>query len=441
MKKLSLFGTGILGMLSTAVVAQQAEMQYFRPYDQTGIHMFETPKEDSVEFTGLKVRVGGHFSQTFQGLRHSNNADPNMNTATPPRNLNELREIIPGFNLATANLNLDVQLADGVRMNLVTYLSSRHHPETWVKAGFIQFDKLPFLKSAAIDNAMQYLTIRVGQMQINYGDAQFRRADNGNGMYQPFVGNYILDAFDTQIGSEIVFQNKGWIGMVAMTSGENKGQVVPGQNHPNDPNTRILPAFYGKLGYDKQMNDDLRLRLTGSVYHTGSSARSFLYDGDRAGSRYYFAMENVLATTASPHLSGTFIPGFNDQVTAFMINPFVKWKGFEFFGTYESSNGRAHAETSSRSVQQVAGELIYRFGKAENFFVGGRYNQVSGTLAGAGAEQVSVDRVQVGAGWFITPNIMFKGEYVNQNYNGYPASNRFAGGNFNGFMLEAAVGF
>ena len=442
MKSISkmLFAAMIL-TASAQVSAQQPGIQYFRPYDQQGIHMFETPKEDTVAYKGLAVRVGGHFSQTFQGISHSNTALPNLNTATPPVNLNELKDITSGFNLATANLNIDVQLADGVRLNLVTYLSSRHHAETWVKAGFIQFDKLPFIKSSVVDNVMNYVTIRAGQMQINYGDAQFRRADNGNGMYQPFVGNMIMDAFDTQIGTEIVYQNKGWLGMVAMTSGENKGFIVPGPNNPNDPNTSISPAIYGKVGYDSQMNEDLRLRLTGSMYYTASSGRNYLYDGDRAGSRYYMVMENVLASTASPHYSGQFIPGFNDQVTAIMINPFVKWKGLEFFGTFETSSGRSHNEVDSRSVQQISGELIYRFGKQENIFVGGRYNQVSGTLAGPAADQVDIDRIQLGAGWFMTQNILLKGEFVSQNYNGFPNTNRFNGGSFNGFMIEAAVGF
>jgi len=418
---------------SGPVFAQQAEIQYFRPYDQKGIHMFETPKEDTVEFKGLAVRVGGHFSQTFQGISHSNMADTNA--------AYRLKEITPGFNLATANLNIDVQLADGVRLNLVTYLSSRHHAETWVKAGFIQFDKLTFLNSAVVDNAMQYLTIRAGQMQMNYGDAQFRRSDNGNGIYSPFVGNIILDAFDTQIGTEIVFQNKGWLGMVAVTSGENKGLVTPGPNQVNDPNQNKAPAIYLKAGYDKQMNEDFRLRLTGSMYTTASSARNYLYDGDRAGSRYYLVMENIAASTANPHYSGHFIPGYNDQVTAIMINPFVKYKGLEFFGTFETANGRSHNEIDTRPVQQLAGELIYRFGGNEKVFVGGRYNKVTGTLAGAAAQEIDIDRIQIGAGWFLTPNILLKGEYVSQNYNGFPTANRFAGGTFNGFMLEAAVGF
>lgn len=49
--------------------------------------------------------------------------------------------------------------------------------------------------------------------------------------------------------------------------------------------------------------------------------------------------------------------------------------------------------------------------------------------------------VQFGAGWFMTQRILWKGEFVSQNHNGFPNTDRFNGGNFNGFMIEAAVGF
>jgi len=36
---------------------------------------------------------------------------------------------------------------------------------------------------------------------------------------------------------------------------------------------------------------------------------------------------------------------------------------------------------------------------------------------------------------------MAKAEYVNQNYEGYPAANILNGGNFHGAVLEASIGF
>jgi hypothetical protein len=174
-------------------------MQHFRPLDQRGINIFETPKSDMGGPDEFKVRIGGNFAQQFQSLDHSNNADSVAISATDPTNANRLVNLGPGFNLATANLNIDAQFGDGIRMNMVTYLSARHHQEAWVKGGYIQFDKLPFNGQIWDDN-MKVTTIKIGHMEINYVDQHYRRSDGGQTIYNPFVENYIMDAYTTEIG-------------------------------------------------------------------------------------------------------------------------------------------------------------------------------------------------------------------------------------------------
>lgn len=406
----------------------QRDVQYWRPYDQRGVNVFETSKLDTVPFEGVKVRIGGHFTQQLQSLSHENTAQAVLNPNGV--NTNELIEIGSGSNLATANLNIDVELMDGVRLNLITYLSSRHHPETWVKGGFLQFDKLPFLGNP--EWFSKYLTLRVGHMEINYGDAHFRRTDNGNAMFNPFVGNYIMDAFTTEVGGDLTFQNNGFLIMGGITGGEIQGGVTR-------PDNRKL-SLMGKVGYDKQLSDDFRLRLTGSIYTTSGSARNTLYGGDRSGSRYYLVMENTLASTSANFTSGRINPGQTDNITAMVFNPFVKYKGLEFFGNIEQSKGKAANETEDRTWNQLGADLVYRFGSNEKFYFAGRYNQVKGALAGSGLD-VTIDRTQIGGGWFISKNILAKIEYVNQKYDGFAATDIRNGGKFNGIMIEGVVGF
>lgn len=431
MKKIIFTAIALIGFVVSGMAqGLQRDMQFWRPYDQRGLNIFETGKEDTVAFDGMRVRIGGHFAQQWQNLSHSNTASPNLNPNGV--NLNQLMEIGAGTNLATANLNIDVALADGVRLNLITYLSSRHHPEAWVKGGFIQVDKLDFLGLGEQDWFNKYLTLRVGHMEINYGDAHFRRSDNGNAMWNPFVGNYIMDAFTTEVGGELFFQNKGWLAMVAVTGGEIQGGVTnPANRNPN---------FIGKFGYDNMVADDLRVRLTGSIYTTSGSQRNTLWGGDRAGSRYYMVMENTLASTAGNFTSGRFNPNQTDNITAWVINPFVKFHGLEFFGNFERTTGSARGEVDNRTWNQIGTDLVYRFGTHEKFYVAGRYNKVEGTLFGSGLE-ASIDRVQVGGGWFVTKNILAKLEYVSQNYNGFAASDIRNGGKFNGLMIEGVIGF
>ena len=402
-------------------------MQYYRAQDQRGINVFETTKDPGAEFTGVRLDFGAAFTSQVQNLEHSNTATPNIVNGV---DANQLADIGFGFNTSTANLALNAQLAPGIRVALTSYLSSRHHNETWVKDGYIQIDQSP-IDLAPLKMLFNIATVRVGHMEINYGDAHFRRSDNGNAVYNPFVGNYLMDAFTTEVGGEVYLKTSNIIAMGALTGGEIRGTVVnPGQRGP---------AIIGKLGYDRQVTDDLRVRLTGSMYSAKKAASNTLYGGDRAGSRYYWVLENVSATEAAQAFSGTLNPGFKNKVTAFQVNPFVQFRGFELFGVLEKADGQASTETVERGWQQYAVDGVYRF--AENkLFVGARYNKAQGDLVGI-ANEVGATRVQVGAGWFILPGLLAKAEYVKQTHFGYPATNIKNGGRFNGLMLEGVVAF
>ena len=61
-----------------------------------------------------------------------------------------------------------------------------------MKDGYIQIDASP-IKVPALETVMKYTTLKVGHFEVNYGDAHFRRSDNGNGLYNPFVGNLLMD--------------------------------------------------------------------------------------------------------------------------------------------------------------------------------------------------------------------------------------------------------
>jgi hypothetical protein len=153
-------------------------MQHFRPQDQRGVNVFETPKDPGVEYTGFKLDFGAAFASQFQALRHENAALPNVVNGV---NANQLIEIGNGFNNSTANLYLHAQLAEGIRVQLSSYLSSRHHPETWVKDGFILIDASP-IDIKPLHTLMKYATLKVGHFEINYGDAHFRRSETTSWM-------------------------------------------------------------------------------------------------------------------------------------------------------------------------------------------------------------------------------------------------------------------
>ena len=215
MKKISLSNllAGLLALaFSLPLVAQQADLQYFRPWNKNGINVFEPSKTaEQPEFKGMSVRIGGSFTQDYQNLTHSNKAVYAPSSATNKLNKNYLYGYIKaedttsarlaGFNLAMANLNLDFQVDDGIRVCLENYMSARHHNEFWVKGGYIQIDKLPMFGNP------QWFTdlvrVKIGHFQPNYGDQQFRRSDGGNALFNPFAENFIIDAFTVFLHIEV----------------------------------------------------------------------------------------------------------------------------------------------------------------------------------------------------------------------------------------------
>ena len=406
---------------------------YWRAHDKKGLNVFETTKKaDPIPFEGLRMRIGAGFTQQYQNLDHE------TNSAVP------LYSFGPGFNLAMANLITDVQLADGIRLELTTYLSTRHHNEAWVKGGYIQFDKLPF-KSAFFDKLMEYATIKIGHMEVNYGDQHFRRSDAGKTIHNPFVENMIVDAFNTEIGGEVYLQKDGLFGMVGVTNGTINASIGR-QKVDAEGNSKKFPALYFKGGIDKEIGE-ARIRLTGSAYINNRSQRNVLYAGDRAGSWYWGAMEPA---AAQGFTTGRFNPNFSRNIQAVMLNGFAKFGGLEFFGTYETARGNSGtvadpvkglpADIEKRKMNQTAIEGIYRIGKNENVYIAGRYNTVKADMLGY-TDPIKINRTSFAAGWFLTNNILLKGEYVIQNYKDFDVTDIRYGGKFDGYVIQAVVGF
>jgi hypothetical protein len=420
---------------TTLSVVPAIEIQYLRANDQRGINVFESRKDDKVPYEGFKLSFGAAFTQQFQGLSHENTAAPRMVAGTagaPATNANALVQIGHGFNNAVANLYVNAQLAKGIRVAMTSYLSSRHHNETWVKDGYLQIDDSP-LDFAPLNTLMRYTTVKAGHFEINYGDAHFRRTDNGNSMYNPLVGNYIMDAFTTQVGGEVYLKGRGALDgafvMGGMTNGEVRGIVQNAQ--------RRSPAYLTKVGFDRQVSKDLRVRLTGSSFAQAKSANQTLYSGDRAGSRYYSVLENNTDEKAA-FTSGAINPGFNEMHAA-VINPFLKYRGLELFGNFERARGKQATETTRREFTQTVVEGTYRI-LNDRLYASARYNTVSGRPSGF-ANDVSIDRTQFGGGWFINQLILLKAEWVNQQYNDFPSSDIRNGGRFKGFVVEGGVAF
>lgn len=458
--------------LIAAMLLGSASFAQFRANDLTGINTFEAPKSEKA-FEGLKTTIGGGFTQGYQNLNHGNRAN---SVIVPQKNptagdvgyksydATKLMPLAEGFNLASANLMLKSELTDGVALNMELYLASRHHNETWVKGGFLQFDKIPFLKWGFVDNIMKFTTIKIGQMDVNYGDAHFRRSDGGNTILNPFNENYIIDDFATEVGGEIDINYNGIIAVVGVTNGLLNGSVA--QVNETKADTTIAgsvggnvgsrkASIIGKIGYDKQITEKLRVRATVSGYYNGGAVSNTMFSGDRAGSNYFGVID--YGVDKSRFTNGRFSPGITDKVSAIMGNLFVKFHGLESFTTVEQISGRSATEvTGDRNAKQFVTDLIFRFGKNECLYIAGRFNKAIsevntvvavpvgspvGTKKTIATSEVAITRVAGSIGWFITKNVLAKVEYVGQDYSGFTKSDIRNHAWFEGISAQAVIGF
>lgn len=422
------------GLFNTSTAQYKKELQYYRPVDQHGIYMFTPTKADTeYSYKGFKAYVGVGLTQQWQAITEKTKGT-DLSTGLKYN----LTPIGPGFNLPTANLYLDAQLARGMRLHLATYLSSRHHNEAYVKGGYLRIDAFPMLNSPEIDEIMKYVTLKIGDMETNYGDAHFLRSDNANTVYNPLVGNFLMDSFTTMDGGEVYVFNKGFLAMAGIAGGQFG--VRPSVANPDSRR----PALYGKIGYDGDVGNGVRFRLTGSIFHSARFAD--LYAGDRSGSRYYNIMADAIPGYGrggeGDPWSGRVTPGFSNGFTSFMINPYLQTGGLHLFGIIESTK---EMKANHRAEQYAINAQYFL---SNSVYIAGRYNIAHGYLSAAGypnnavpSDKETVNRVQFGAGWFLTPNILAKVEYMSQKYKKFPVNSVYYGGEFNGLMIEAAIAF
>src|SRR5690606_7129134 len=118
----------------------------------------------------------------------------------------------------------------------------------------------------------------------------------------------IMDAFTTEVGAELYYRRDGFIGMVGFSNGKLNQSIDKTNGNTGGA------SFLAKLGYDKQINDDFRFRLTGSLYNTGYVQNSYLYSADRAGSRYYGVM--IPEGASDNFRSGRYNPNLKNKITA-----------------------------------------------------------------------------------------------------------------------------
>ncbi|MFW7381119.1 MAG: hypothetical protein ACOH5I_20055 [Oligoflexus sp.] len=426
---------GLLAGISTPLHAEVQYQQKPKSIEQLGNVAVVNEKLE-------KIRVGFDFALRFQSLEHKNNGMKAVGADFQPDTADDvaLSKLKPGFTNAVGNFNLTFNLASGVSSYVEAYLSSEHHLEMWMREGYLFIDHFEGTSFEGLNAMMEYLSFKIGQMEINYGDAHFRRTDNGEAFRNAFIGNYIIDPNTTEIAIETMLDVKDFEWMLGVSGGTTKGDNKDGHGI----------ALYSKLAYDTQVTESSRFRLSGSYYQVdhsdnGPSAypsfdgtKNYLYAGNRSGSPYAFLFD--VSTDA-----GQILPNASQDLSAYMINALFQWQGTEVFLNYDmvrdaDPDGSNSPAENEEAWDQRAIDIKQMLNS--NTYLALRYNEAHHLKAAGQNSDELVTRQQVALGHYLTDSSVLKLEYVKQEYKNFASVGDLrSGGEFSGFIMEGAVHF
>ncbi|QKF82241.1 hypothetical protein [Halarcobacter ebronensis] len=395
-------------ILSVAVCASLANAEKIK-------HVFE-PEKDTSGFDKVEFNFNGDLTFTYQGLS-DNYGDP----------------IKSGLSLPTANLDINAKIMSGFNVKLETMLSSHHHHETFVKGGYASMDNLDFVYKGFAKDFMDHATIKVGVNDINYGDYHFRRTDNADVFRNPFVNNMGVEAY-MQAGFVELMYRLPSIDSFFVT-GVTNGEVNP--DDVSAGNGKGAYSYYGKFGYDSQLSENTRLRVSQSGFIVRNTSKNRLYMGDKAGN----IPTKVFAFSTDSNPNGEFnavwdpVSGYKD-LTAGMTNIFFKHNGTEFFGLVEYVDGKNQTDQDFNMLH-YSGEVIQRFG-GDEFYAAARYENATVERDGDSADD-ELTQYQLALGWFLSKNAMMKLEYIKQERENIAKYGKDI--KFDGFMFSAALSF
>ena len=431
MKKFAvvLLSTVVCGTLASAKIVQEFE-----------------PAKDTSAFKGKpEVSLSTDLSFYFQGI---STAVPG-GTTTNGTAYTAIAEIERGLILPTANFDISAKIMSGFNVKLQTMLASHHHNETYVKGGYATIDNLDFIAPGLLSDVMRNTTIKIGVNDINYGDDQYRRTDNANVMRNPFINNLAVEGYLQGTHLEVLYRIPAIDSFV--TVGVTNGQANPSdvtQSNYNGAGSASSDryALYGKFGFDKQLNEDLRVRLTESLFFVEGINRLDLYSSDKAGDvvRQVYGTTGTAAQGAgwnviSGYASATVSKTATD-VLASKTNLFLKYKDTELYGLYEVVDA-ADVFDKSMKVNHYAIALVQRFNN-DKFWLAARYENAVQEYADAWKDfgDAELTQIQLAAGWYLSKNAVAKIEYIDQDRKNFSIY-RNGKASFDGYMISAALSF
>ena len=412
----------------------------------------------SQDYTGLGANAPTNISGTTvgaDGKRYFNNwSSHNHTTSTTSGVTSTTSGVESGLILPTANLDIYAKIMSGFNVKLQTMLAGHHHNDTYVKGGYATIDNLDFIAPGFLSDVMRNTTIKIGVNDINYGDDQYRRTDNANVMRNPFINNMAVDGYLQGTHVEVLYRipSISSFAMVGITNNQANPQDTTATDYDANGGTASSDryALYGKIGFDRQIDDDTRFRITESVYFVDGSNRTDLYSSDKAGDvvRSVFGNATDSAQTAGWNAISGYVVTANGSIKsataadilASKTNLFFKYKDTELYGMYEILDGKDVANKSMK-MNHYAFDVVQRFYN-DKFWVAGRYENAVVEYADAFNDfgDAELTQYQATLGWFLSKNAVAKLEYIDQKREKF-AIYKNGDAEFKGFMVNASLSF
>ena len=411
--------------LALAVVAP-VSAQNIGPAEKATIQIAKTGN--------LEVFFGVETVGTLQAIDH----EDAFNAAGA-----ELPSIDPGFQTAWGNLEFGASYGENreIEMFFDLYLASRPHAsQTYGHQGYLLLHAVPENLSnlKILNTVFDYIDIKAGHFQINWGDNYYHRSDNADVQRNPLIGNFVVDPEIASVGAEIYTEpNPFFNAMLGLTSGTTTENFVEGRG------TGVHGKIWG--------NPIQPLRLAGSymafdhsdnpTQAAGGTSGQF-FSGNRSGERY----GGIFGGGGAP---GQVLPQAGQDLTAWQAdvtwdsNPIRVWVAYG--NTIDKDiNGSAPGSPEEEWDYYMA-ELRYQL--TTNMYAAARYSGTDASMIAGNPSDGTVARYQVGGGYWLNKFMLAKLEYVHQTYkdfsNGQVVSGVQAWRNpkFSGPLLEVSFSF
>lgn len=358
---------------------------------------------------------------------------------------NPLPKLEPGFQNAFGDLGFIARYGKNEEIEVVfdMYLSSRNHPsQTYGNEGYIIMRGVPenLQNLKFLTPILNKVDIKAGHMLVDFGDAAQHRSNNAIVQKNPLVGNFVIDPNIVSIGMQVSSKPGSRFGyLVGVSNGTTTEDWSVGRGFAY--NGKLI--FYPVKGL-RTSASYIATEQSDNPTKSGGGSSMQMFSGNRSGERY----AGVLGGGQAP---GGVFPQAGEKFSAtqfdvtFDNNSPIKLYGHYGIAQDKDINGSAPGNPEEK-WNYYAADAVYNFTPA--LYGAVRYSSANTSKLGGADSDGSVNRIQVGGGFWLTKNLLMKLEYVDQKYSGFSEGQIVNNGiqawrdpEFSGFISEVSFSF